>query len=269
MVAVINDATRQKFFPGQQAVGRSFEIDARRFTVIGVVEDVPILRFVPFADVWVPNTTAKTDAYKKGLTGNFMGLFMARSRDEFPAIREEVLSRMTRVQPTDPRMFDRVTAYPETLFDTAARVITTGGDASVARPGRRLWLVLAALATLFMLLPTINLVNLNVSRIMERASEIGVRKAFGASSRVLVGQFLVENVCLALAGGALGLVASAWLLWLLNGSGLILYADLQLNHRIFLYGLGLAVCFGVMSGVYPAWRMSRLHPVQALKGASR
>jgi putative ABC transport system permease protein len=143
------------------------------------------------------------------------------------------------------------------------------GDASVEKPGRRLWALLTVLALLFMLLPTVNLVNLNVSRIMERASEIGVRKAFGASSRVLVGQFLVENVVLTLVGGALGLAGSVWLLWLVNRSGLILYADLQLNHRIFLTGLGLAVFFGIMSGVYPAWRMSRLHPVQALKGASR
>ena len=46
-----------------------------------------------------------------------------------------------------------------------------------------------------MLLPTVNLVNINLSRILERASEIGVRKAFGASSRTLVGQFVVENWC--------------------------------------------------------------------------
>ena len=46
-----------------------------------------------------------------------------------------------------------------------------------------------------MLLPTMNLVNINLSRILDRASEIGVRKAFGASSRTLVGQFLVENWC--------------------------------------------------------------------------
>ena len=57
-----------------------------------------------------------------------------------------------------------------------------------------------------MLLPAVNLVNLNASRIMERASEIGVRKAFGASSRTLVGQFVVENVVLTLIGAALGFV---------------------------------------------------------------
>ena len=52
------------------------------------------------------------------------------------------------------------------------------------------------------LIPTVNLVNINISRIMERASEIGVRKAFGAPARTLVGQFLVENVLLTLVGGA-------------------------------------------------------------------
>lgn len=185
-----------------------------------------------------------------------------------PAIAAEVKARVARV-PTDDKGFDCVIAHAETLFDTAARVVTTGGNADVEAPGRRLWFVLVALALLFMLLPAVNLVNLNVSRIMERASEIGVRKSFGASSRVLVGQFLVENVALTLIGGAIGLVLSIRLLWLVNGSGLILYADLRLNYRIFLAGLGFAVFFGTMSGVYPAWRMSRLNPVQALKGASR
>ena len=60
-----------------------------------------------------------------------------------------------------------------------------------------------------MLLPTVNLININVSRIMERASEIGVRKAFGASSRTLVGQFIVENLILTLVGGAVGFGLSA------------------------------------------------------------
>jgi putative ABC transport system permease protein len=115
----------------------------------------------------------------------------------------------------------------------------------------------------------VNLVNLNTSRIMERASEIGVRKAFGASSRTLVGQFIVENLVLTLVGAAIGFVLAAWLLQVINTSGVIQYAELSLNYRIFGWGVLLAMAFGLLSGVYPAWRMSRMHPVQALKGAVR
>ncbi len=130
-------------------------------------------------------------------------------------------------------------------------------------------MTLAGLAFLFMLLPAVNLVNLNVSRIMERASEIGVRKAFGASSRTLVAQFILENIVLTLTGAVVGVLIAAGFLRLLNEHGPFTYAQLVINTRVLLYGLGLAVIFGVFSGVYPAWRMSRLHPVEALKGGNQ
>jgi putative ABC transport system permease protein len=94
-------------------------------------------------------------------------------------------------------------------------VATEDGLASLFR----FWLLAGTLTLLFMLLPTVNLVNLSVSRILERASEIGVRKAFGASSRTLVGQFVVENVTLTLVGGLLGLALSQMALSLLNRTG--------------------------------------------------
>ena len=118
---------------------------------------------------------------------------------------------------------------------------------------------------LFSLLPAVNLVNLNMSRIMERASEIGVRKAFGASSRTLVGQFIVENLVLTLLGGAAGFVAvGAGRCGALNASGLIPYAHFTLNLRVFLYGLGLAVFFGLLSG-----RLPRVAHVAAASRARR
>lgn len=128
---------------------------------------------------------------------------------------------------------------------------------------------MALVTLLFLMLPTVNLVNLNVSRIMERASEIGVRRAFGASSRTLIGQFVVENLVLTLIGGLVGFVLSALVLQAISAAGLFPYASLHINVRVFLYGVGLSVLFGLISGVYPAWRMSRLHPVAALRGASR
>ena len=128
--------------------------------------------------------------------------------------------------------------------------------------------LLAGLGLLFVLIPTVNLVNINISRIMERASEIGVRKAFGAPARTLVGQFLLENVLLTLVGALGGFILSVVTLRMLERSGLFEYAHFTLNGRIFGYGVTLAILFGLISGVYPAWRMSRLNPVDALKGGT-
>ncbi|MCI0662440.1 MAG: ABC transporter permease, partial [Acidobacteria bacterium] len=65
---------------------------------------------------------------------------------------------------------------------------------------------------------------------------------------------------------AIGFALSRFVLQAITSSGFFPYAEFHLNYRVFLYGLALAIFFGLMSGVYPAWKMSRLHPVQALKG---
>ena len=267
-VAVINESTRQRFFGGRPAVGKTLEIDGQRFRVIGVVRDVPFLRVVPFADVWVPIGTTKSDGYKRELVGDFMGLLLARSRANFPAIQAEVERRRLEAQRhmPDPKQFSQLHAAAETLFEAASRMFLSQ-RMEESRPG---WLrgALFLLMTLFMLLPAVNLVNVNLSRILERSSEIGVRKAFGASSRTLVGQFVVENVMLTLLGGLIGLALAAVALQALNASGFIPYARFSLNLRVFVYGLGIATFFGLLSGVYPAWKMSRLHPAEALRGRS-
>jgi len=68
---------------------------------------------------------------------------------------------------------------------------------------------------------------------MERASEIGVRKSFGASSWVLVGQFVVENVCLTLVGGMIGFALSSVVLYAISAAEVIPFAHLRLNLRVF------------------------------------
>ena len=267
MVAVINATTRDRFFAGRPAVGRTLEADGQRFRVIGVIADVPFLRLVANGDIYAPLTTAKSDAYKRELMSGFGGLLLARSAADFPAIKAELETRIRAAQLPD-KNWTRLYAPAETFFESVAGNFFGGRDEERSHP-ERLWALMAAIGLLFCLLPAVNLVNLNMSRIMERASEIGVRKAFGASSRTLVGQFVVENLVLTLVGGAFGFVGSVFVLQALNASGLIPYAQFTVNLRVFAYGLGLAVFFGLLSGVYPAWRMSRLNPVSALKGASR
>ncbi len=267
-VAVINERTRQRIFGGRTAVGNVLEADGQRFRVVGVVENVSALREVPFADIWVPHTSSKSDRYLTELRGDFNAIALATDRAMFPQIREEFSSRLARIEFADPRYLS-ITAPFETHFEAAARRFPFTDSADPQGRGWRFALMLGALAALFILLPTINLVNINVSRIMERRSEIGVRKAFGASSRTLVGQFVLENVLLTAVGGLLGFGLSVLVLWAITESGVVPYARFVLNLRVYLYGLLLTLGFGVLSGVFPAWRMSRLHPVAALRGGER
>ena len=240
-------------------------MDGQRFRVVGVVPDVSMLRVVAFADVWVPISTARSDAYKNEDVADFMGLVLAPP-ERFDALRREFDERLARAESTDPSTFDTFHGGLETFFEFASRMLLSQ-RLEEARPGA-LRALLGGAALLFMLLPAINLVNLNLSRILERGSEIGVRKAFGASSRTLIGQFLVEGLVLSLLGGAVALVLCALTLRGINASGLIPYAQLTLNPRVFLWGLLFATVFGLLSGLYPAWRMARLHPVESLRGRS-
>jgi putative ABC transport system permease protein len=263
-VAVITDDMRDKLFNGASAIGKSIEMDGQRFRVIGVVPAVSITRMVGFSEVWAPIGTMKGADFQRRMIGDFGAIALARKTSDFSAMRREFNERLTHFAFEDPKSQDRVVAGLDTTFELAARNVignqVDGNRALILRA------VLFAVALLFVTLPTMNLVSINLSRIMERAPEIGVRKAFGASSATLVGQFVVENVVLTVIGGAIGFVLSLLVLAGIQRLEIVPYAVFDVNLRIFAYGMLLAAFFGVVSGVYPAWRMSRMHPVNALRG---
>ena len=264
-VAVLNETTRSKFFgDDEDVIGRSVEVDGRDFEVIGVVADVPLIRIVSYAEIWIPYSTSRTDEYKERYRGDFVALLLAKSRSDFPRIRKEYAARVVAMEP--PPGFDTVESAADTFFETVSRGIF--GSGAGPSHSQKLRAALVGMGLLFMLLPTLNLVNLNLSRILERASEIGVRRAFGASSAHLVFQFIVENVVLTLIGCVLGFIFSAVVFSVINSSGLIPYAQISLNIRVLGWGVLVALFFGVFSGVYPAWRMSRLDPAISLKGSA-
>ena len=265
-VAVINEETRRVFFGGEQAVGQYIEVKGRSFRVVGVVPNVPAFRIVSFADLWVPVSTRETDEYLHydSIFGNSQALILARNAAEVPLIKEEFADVLTRVEYPNPDQTNRLIGGPATLLEEAARMMLVFRDFDDGTTDA-MFLMIGGLGLLFMLLPVVSLVNINSTRILERASEIGVRKAFGGSSRTLVGQFMVENVILTLLGGVLGLVLTFLVLQVLGASDIVQYAEFHLNHRIFFYGLVITLVFGLLSGIYPAWRMSRLHIVEALR----
>lgn len=267
-VAVINQNTQEKFFPGQSAIGQQIEVDNQRFQVVGVVENVSQLHNAAYADIWVPNSTSKNAAYKTELMGRHEALLLTKNPADFPTIKAELAARMkTVVFPTEfKKEYEQINCFADTSLEAFSREAFSSQEAN-PRPDRFM-AILLGLMTLFMLLPAINLININVSRILERASEVGVRKAFGASSRTLVAQFVTENLILTSLGGVLGFVGSILALELINHSSIVQYGGFQINYRIFFYGIIITIFFSLFSGVYPAWRMSKLNPVEALKGGS-
>ena len=266
-VAVISERARQLLFGNQPAVGQTFELDNQRLRVQGVVRTIPDFRPISAADVWVPIQSARSDAYRRGLTGRFQALLLAREKSQVAALRAEVENRLTAVDPSEEGEFETFSTYVESPFDALSRELLGlyGEEAAGLRPGSRMKILIAVAMLLFMALPSLNLVNLNLSRMLERVSEIGVRKSFGASSRTLVAQFLVENLVLTLIGGALGFAFGAFGLATLSGTAFVSYAQLGLNASVFAWGLLLMTIFALISGVYPAWRMSKLHPKEALE----
>ncbi|GAB3330897.1 ABC transporter permease [Hymenobacter humi] len=268
-VCVISEHTARAFFGTTKGVaGRVVELGIYRYRIAGVVPNVPVIRLYSSADVWVPYTLSTSFRNDSRLDGEFIPILLAGpGADALPAIRAEFEQMMRRVEVPDPKAVKKLSAHADPALASITRQLTN--HVTTEDDGMGVFLLgCTVLGLLFMLLPALNLVNLNVTRILERSSEIGVRKAFGASGGALVGQFLVENLVLAGVGGLLGLGLAAGALYLLNGSHFIAYSHFGLNWWAFGWGMGLAVVFGLMSGVYPAWKMSRLHPMDALRGSS-
>ena len=265
-VAVINESTQKKLFGNKNPLGAFIELEGQPFRIVGVVPDVLALRDRPFADVWVPLSTAKTKAYlKDGVFGDFNAVVLAQNRADIPLIKKEYSERLQRLDYPVPEPWTYAKGRMETHLEIGARSTLNKKGYLDKTYANKFRIILLIGVFIFILLPTINLININLSRILERSSEIGVRRAFGASTRVLVVQFIVENVLLTLIGGILAFGLSWGILQVFNTVDIIPYKNLRFNFLIFFFGFAITILFGVISGVYPAWKMSRLHPVAALR----
>jgi putative ABC transport system permease protein len=259
-VTVISEDTKNEYFGDvPSVVGKYIEADNVQYRVSGVVKNVPITQYMLYGDIYLPYTVSKTDYNDQGYRGSYSGILLAASEAEVPKMQQEYDQMINRL-PMESKDFDKIYSHADSFIIGYVR----SGD----EKNSGLTYALTAITIfvlLVMLLPTLNLVNINVTRIMERSSEIGVRKAFGASSKTLVYQFIVENLILTLLGGVIGVLLSLIILHVINSANLIANLKLSLNLTVLLICLLTCLVFGLLSGVYPAWRMSRLKVVNALK----
>ncbi|WP_221393453.1 ABC transporter permease [Dyadobacter sp. NIV53] len=264
-VAVITDALRDQYFEKDAGtvIGKYIEIENINYLVIGVVKGSPATRVYTYSDIYFPYTAPKSNYENKGMRGRYVAIVLAKNESDIPAIQSEFDSKIATISKTDiqdGQNFTVLIVKAEKYFDHFLNTFARDNSQKIFA-----YTIAALVLAMFMGLPAINLVNVNVSRILERASEIGVRKAFGAPSKALLWQFIIENIFITFIGGAFALALSFLIINMINSSGWIAYADLTINFSVFLISILVCLVFGLVSGVLPAFRMSKLKIVDALK----
>jgi putative ABC transport system permease protein len=267
-VAVITTKLADEYFGRTSKVlNETIEMDGRGFKVVGVVKPAGVSLLT--ADIIVPHTllTAVGRGEEIGF-GGFMAVYLARPGENLKRIKDDIafINSGLQVHPSVQEDYNEIVVKPYSYYSVYAdRILSLDDDDTEDRSLAVLKWIMIGLISFFILLPTLNLINLNVSRILERSSEIGVRKAFGASQSTILTQFIVENVIQTLVGGVIGIALAVLFISMINDAGLLGDIILKVNFRFFVYSLIICLLFGVLSGVLPAYRMSKIHVVNALK----
>jgi putative ABC transport system permease protein len=272
--AVINESLARGLYGTADVVGKPVLISFVEYTVCGVVSDVSTLAESAYAEVWAPHTTTTFHPNREteNTTGNFSCYLLARSKSDFPAIREEAVQSMKQFNANLQNGEFKINGQPENHFLRINREGVRQADS------KRIVLRYAIVLSILLLVPAINLSGMTLSRMKKRMPEIGVRKAFGATTGDLLMQVLSENLVLTLIGGMLGLAVSYLAVtfmsdWLLvtesvgmRGGVASVSAEMVVNPMVFIYAFLFCLVLNLLSAGIPAWRASRENIVNAIYG---
>lgn len=278
-VAVITESVSRYLFGTVEAVGREFLLSHAPYKVCGVVKDVSTLAATAYAQVWIPFTSTyfKNDTWNDNIMGMASCTILAHDRSDFPAIREEVERRHQEYNKViGEQGYELV--YRNRPYDQEKYVLNTGANTEPdVTATRRQRLVLFII---LLIVPAINLSSMTQSRLRQRVSEVGVRRAFGSTRMEVMGQILAENMVVTLLAGVLGLLLSVAFAYLgesmlfAEGFSKTVNAPL-INASILLhastFGWAVLFCFilNLLSSGFPAWRASRVGIVDAIGGRLR
>ena len=242
-------------------VGRQLLLNGQKFIVIGITS--ADFDFPTGSKVWTPldlNGTAKEDRENHYLTV-FGRLKDGVSISQAQANLETIAASLGK-------------QYPKTNASHGVRVINTVEDLTFG--SRQFVLMLMGAAVFVLLLACANVANLQLARASERQREIALRAALGASRWHVGRQLLVESVLLALLGSGGALFLSSWWLNIVRRTippfivehiaGL---KHLQIDSRVFLFTLLVAMITGIVAGLAPASHFSRPNVHATLKEGSR
>jgi putative ABC transport system permease protein len=200
----------------------------------------------------VPLSTASERLFGGATRTSVQSIFVqAQSPDTLSAAYQEAETELSNLhQVRTPASADFTITSQQSILDTATSVTQT------------LTVLLGGIAGISLLVGGVGVMNIMLVSVTERIREIGLRKALGATPRMIRRQFMVEASVLGLAGGVLGV-----LLGVAAGAGLskLISQPVVFSATATLGALAVAVAIGLVFGVYPASRAARLAPIEALR----
>jgi len=249
MVCVIGSEVADVLFDSYaEAIGEEIRVDAHRYRVVGVLEEVEDLFDITEDDnIFIPLTTFEQlypDVERVYL------LCSATSRHTFPEALDQVINALRRVRKLRPEEDNNFGILTQERFKDEINGITG-----------KVQLGATAVASVGLMVGVIGVMNIMLVAVTQRTREIGLRKAVGARKANIIFQFLVEAGTLTGLGGIIGIIFGA-LVGLAVTTGLDWHYSLS-PFWIF-FGLAMSVGTGVAAGLYPAWRAARVDPIIAL-----
>jgi putative ABC transport system permease protein len=256
-VAVLGQTVVKDLFPDKDPVGETIKLNQQPYKVIGVLEAKGGgLSGDQDNHVYVPLTTAHNELYplrnKAGVPIVSLLYVMPRDGVDNADVIEQIKTTLRAQHNINYRDEDDFAVFSQADFLAAFGAII--GAVTI---------FLSAIAAVSLIVGGIGIMNIMLVTVTERTREIGLRKAIGAKRRDILAQFLIEAMTLSLLGGILGII--------IGTGGAIAIGKLVENFNpvvapaSVMMAVGFSMAVGLFFGLYPAWRASRLNPIEALR----
>ena len=277
-VIVISDGFWHRVFAGRpDIVGQNIELNGRSYSIIGVTPPAFTGEVVGQSqDIWAPVMMQEAMMPGRAYLDDFRRSWLQMMVRLKPGVTEQqarvatdVLIHQIMIDQEGPNASpEQLRSYKE---DKIAFQSGGTGYSRLRANFQEPLFILMSVVGLVLLIACANVANLLLARATGRQKEIGIRIALGAARRRLIRQMLTESLLLALAGSALGLLMARWagelLLHLVNSDGVPL--ALKTDLPVLGFTAGVAILTGLLFGVAPALRATRVDISSGLKETSR
>jgi putative ABC transport system permease protein len=248
LVTVLGADIKDKFFPDIDPVGRDFKVGGLPMRVIGVEERRgPIFGELVDKHVYLPLTTYQR-LYGRNTDFNIHG--KGPARETFQITVEDARRAL--------RNYHKLVGSEEDDFGI---LNTEALGSQIDQFTGAIAVVVTPITLIALVVGGIVVMNIMLVSVTERTFEIGLRKALGARRKQILLQFLIESSLMCALGGILGLLVAAGISWLVT---VLTPITMTITLGYIVLALGVSTIIGMIAGIYPAYKASRLDPIIAL-----